>query len=458
MKTFLTGLLSAALGFSFSRLLPATVTTGPEAGRRAGTAETKTASVSFKPKPLPGKPAPTDSPEIPDWQAAAKAWSEEDPAGFCDWLVRRGVPPGWPVLEILFSAWTSSDPDAALRAAVNLPADFDRGAALSYALYNVLEKPGGLSVMLKWIPAAEGQVDSMALPTNGAWLTEAPPEQIAGLLMNFTGKLGFYRQAILRQLSAKWAETDREAALDWARTLGPEARKAAFSGILDPWSKTDPVGVLKFLATKATTAERALAEKPLTELAQTQPEDALRWWEANLGTGKDTLLKWIFAPWVENDGEAAKAYAFGVEDPVLRKACLISWGRSSPPSEVLSTVKNLPSGPDKTTLTLPLIAAFRDREATAYVKEAVMSDSPDLTPENVARFTRIQANRNPAATFDWVAGIPEKYQARSLAGVMAAWADATAASRAVEQLPDGAFKDRARQALKTSLADPDRGK
>lgn len=453
MKILLHSLLAVAVGFGVSRMVP----------RDSGSDGIPASKDRVSPN-LPKSAGPqaimaaNGTADVTDWKTAAKAWAESDPAGFHRWLLKRGIPPGWGVLEILFTEWAKQDPNAALESAVNLPADFDRGAALSYALYPVLDQPGGLEIMLKWYSAADEQMESFGLLDRGAWLRAVPPERTAALLAEKSAGGGLCLCGMLRDFSGWWAEKDRPAAMAWLSSLPPASRGYCFSGILETWAKTDPAGALDYLATKAETEERACASQALAEMAKTNPAAAMDWWETQMGTAAGNALESIFEPWSKADSGAAKNYAFSVEDPTLRRACLASWGETAQPAEVLRTVRDLPEGRDKSALLRPLIASITNPETVSYAREAVVSDSPSMTPTGAALTSRIYANQEPAAAFAWVGGIPERFQAGSLCEVFDAWDDTVAASRAVEQLPDGSFKAKAREALRVSLADPNRGK
>ncbi|MES2709439.1 MAG: hypothetical protein V4726_22765 [Verrucomicrobiota bacterium] len=458
MKTLLPSLLAIAAGFGVSRLA-ATGSSGDGAPVSESRGFNQIPSNSGPP------PAPVASPQPkagagapPTWQSAANAWAAADPAGFHRWLLKRGITPGGDVLEVLFTQWVKQDPDAAFEAAFNLPGDFQRHAALTHAMFHVLERPGGLAMALKWNATADEQMESWGFPEDRAWMSSLPPDRIAALLGKGTEGRGFYPGSMAGAFAGFWAEKDLSAAVAWTRSLPAGLRAESMGGIMKSWASKDPAGLLQHLATDAGSLERSFASQALTALAKTDPKAAMDWWETHLGTVKGGALKAVFGPWCKADSQAAREYALSVDDPTLRRSCLAAWGGSAKPEELLRAAREITGGADKTTLMRALVGARPNREVESYVRDAVVQGSPGMTPADAALVSRRYANRQPADAFSWVAGIPEKFQSGSLWHVFDAWDDKTAASQAVEQLPESSFKTKAREALRVNLADPDRGK
>lgn len=457
MKTALLSLLAVTAGFGVSRLT-ATGSSGDRIIVSGSRGSNKIPDQPGQPLPAAASPQPASASDAPTWQSAAKAWAAADPAGFHRWLLKRGIPPAWDILEILFTEWVKQDPDAAFGAAFNLPGDFQRHVALTHAMYWTLERPGGLAMALKWCSAADEQMEAWVLPEDRAWMLSVPPEEIAALLGKGTEGRGFYWGSMVSDFATFWAGKDLSAAMAWTRSQPGRLRAESLGGIMMAWAAKDPAGLLQHLATDADSLERSFASQALTALAASDPKAAMDWWEANLGTAEGEALKEIFAPWCKADSQAARDYALSQEDPTLRRGSLAAWGDSAKPEELLRALREIPEGGDRSTLLRALVTSASTPETVEYVRDAVSQGSPGMRPADAALVSRIYANREPAAAFAWVGGIPEKFQALSLSEVMDAWDDKVAASRAVEQLPEGSFKTKAREALRVNLADPDRGK
>ncbi len=336
MKTLLFSLASLALGFTAARLLPVSSPSAAAAG--------------VIKKPAPPSSQPARSLDLKgDWKPAAQAWAAEDPAGFCAWLVQRGIIPERDLLNLLFTAWAAQDTDAAFTAFFNLPADFRRNPrhqmVLSNMMSSVLSVPDGLGTVLKWLPQVDRHIRT-ALPPDAQWTKSLPPAQTAALLgEHCTG--GTYSSSLIRQFAGAWAQQDRAAVMAWMKSLRPELHHDAFTGIIDEWAEQDAPGALAYLATQADSGERMSAYAPLAELAKKDPKAALAWWEENLAMPNSLCVGEIFRVWCGTNAMEARDYAFAIEDPTLRHHALTSWSQHASTGELLETIIKNPDGSNR---------------------------------------------------------------------------------------------------------------
>lgn len=444
MKILLSGLLSIILGFTAARLIPFAPAASPEPGRR---------TFSAAPHPPDGragaleKPSVNPSPRAADWQAAAKAWMEADPAGFCRWLVKRGIPPGMELMQQLFTTWAKQDPEAAFAAVFNLPTDFQRQQQVMDLMLNaVIEQPGGLRAALRWIPAVDEQVNVIQFPAESG-LKATPPEQIAAVLAeNASGEK--YDGMLIRQFAGFWVTQDRAAALLWAQNLPSRQRVSALAGLIQSWSQTDPAAALDYLSREASSGDRFNSFWPLKELAKTDPQAALNWWEGNQGVASPNCLESIFSPWCEANTREARDYALKIEDPTLRRNCLEAWGSAAEQKEVRAAIEEIQDERNRRILIETLARNSSDPETGTFLRHLLEAGGSDMSPGVVSNVSERYAYKEPGEAFAWAGTLPENLQPAAARAVLGAWRDKVAAAQAVEQLPEGPFKTTAQQALR----------
>lgn len=447
MNPVIPALLSAALGFGLSRLMPA-----PPAGR--GTAPPSApvrerTEAAARHSAAGGHPEGKPEGTAPDWQAAARAWMAEDPAGFHRWLLRRGMAPDARVTGDLFRAWAKKDPEAAMRAAFNLPQDFNRGLmALNIVMETAINQPGGLERVLKWAPAAEEQLQRWGW-AKSEWVKSAPPEEIGAMLAG-SANGEKYSGALTAYFAGHWAGRDLPAALAWMRSLPADLRSRASEGIMSQWAQTDPAAALEYLAGQASSAERGEARDALAALAKTDPRAAVEWGDKNLGLADS--MGGIFGTWCAADSGEAKAYALAIEDPELRARALSSWGNHAEPGDVQTAAAELPEGRDRRMLLDALSIRGGSDEAMAFLHKEMEKGSPSISSQAALYGGRMRAYQGEETAFAWAATLPERLRTPAVTGVFDNWKNKAAAALAVERLPGGPFKTAAGEALGKSLA------
>lgn len=393
-------------------------------------------------------PAPKYS-LVGDWRRSVVEWAAEDPSAFNLWLLEQATPPDPQILRLLFVEWARHDAEAAFSAALNLPVDFKReDGLLDGMLAQVLKQPGGLETALKWIPAVEEQINGWDIP-GVEWMKSGPPEQIASLLA--TKAFGFgYAGTLISEFAKYWASQDHDAAMAWMNSLSPEQRRSASQGLMESWSKTNPVAAMDYLASdQATTEDRWYAYQPMAELAKTDPKAALDWWEANIGVTNYNSLRKVYRMWGKEAPAEALSYALAVEDAVLRRESVQAWGSSVKSAEVLQAIISQPPGPNRRALMDSLPYSYnQDPAASAKVRDFVADPANvDISTTLVEGVAANYALNDPQAALAWAASLPETRRDRSVSTVIYNWKDKIAAAQAVEKLSPGPVRDAALQAL-----------
>ncbi|MES2709440.1 MAG: hypothetical protein V4726_22770 [Verrucomicrobiota bacterium] len=446
MKPLLPGLLSITFGFVVSRLIPFEASVNPSV--KPGVLSAPATPASDRSAVLE-KASLKSSPDGEDWRAAAKAWMESDPAGFCRWLVKRGIPPEKELMQDLFTAWAEQDVEAAFAAVFNLPQDFQRQQEVMDRMLNaVIDQPGGLAAALRWSPAVDDQVNMIMWPGE-SWLKSSPPDQIAALLAEkATGWK--YGGVLIGQFARFRAGQDQAAALAWAQSLPPEQHTSAFQGIMRFWAEKDPAAALDYLSREATSGDRFSSFNPLKELAKTDPKAALDWWENHLGVASPNCLESIFSPWCEAGAEEARDYALAIEDPTLRRNCLEAWAGQAKPGEVRAAIENVQDGRNRNILIETLARGSSDNDTGTFLRQLVEGGGTSATPAVTGNVSRHYAYKEPAAAFAWAGTLPARLQPAAVGAVLETWRDKVAAAQAVDQLPESSFKTAAAQALRNT--------
>ncbi len=408
-----------------------------------------------------------------DWQAAAEAWAAEDPAGFYDWLVSRGIAPGEEVLLLLFEAWLKQDVRAALAALENLPPDYGSpGDRLYSRIVDLcLQEPGGLEAVLPYVwclPSPDdGASDAEPAPD---WLTSIPPATLAAFFASHVQPGGFYA-GLVSQFTEFWAGKDLRAARAWVDTLDPQLRPAAQRGVMMSWAAQDPKGVLSWLATEASSAEKSESWAPLNALVVSDPRAAVElavqdWNRAQfLSTGQ------AFGPWVTKEPAAALAFALAQEDPAIREKCLATFAQNRSSGEAADALRTLTTPEDRETVLrnfdaendafipgrgplLPGPDPFATQPPTAEQAAAIKKAEDEgraliqrTSPVFAAECADI-ARRDAPLAFGIAANLPPEYSPAALAAVLAQWPGPEAVA-AVERLMDSDAKSAARAFLKT---------
>ena len=380
-----------------------------------------------------------------DWEAAAKKWAREDPAGFHAWLLRQDPAPDLKLTTLLFTTWVLQDPDAAFAAAVNMPRRFQRDEFIPQMLGKLLDAGTHDERAIYWINQTSGEFSGFTW-SNPAFLTKRTPEDAAALLSKLSGSL--YGGTLFTQLARKWAVTDLAAARQWVAGLPSALRDRAFDGVMQEWVNQDVTGALHYLATEASTGERHYIYAPLAKLVETDPSAAFRWWEENMGVPDPNTLRHMLGKWQQKDADAVRAYVLGVEDDTLRSQVVrafleIDNGKNA------AFVIGLPAGEDRDAAAQAISYnwAINDKEgAMNYLNQEAETA---IGRSVVSNMVRGLFGQDPAGAFAWALEVPESLRQIAVTAAVDQWRakDVAAAAAAVSALLPGPVKDEASKAL-----------
>ena len=156
------------------------------------------------------------------------------------------------------------------------------------------------------------------------------------------------------------------------------------------------------------------------------------------------------------DRDAALAWSLGIRETGVRRKVLEGWSNNSTGAEVLHGLESLPAAaPDRLFLLLAAIDRTADDPTWKRLEKRIAdSAGVDITPEVVGKFMAQYAGRDIRGAWSYAQTLPEKHRKPAVVAVIRHW-EGVGAPEAVEQLPGGAVKEAARQALKTDLnSDP----
>jgi RNA polymerase sigma factor (sigma-70 family) len=409
-----------------------------------------------------------------------RRWAGRDPKAAAEWLYRAcailptalgwktlrpgiDVEGGGTLLEIAMTTWMKSDPAAAERWMVSLPA----GAARDFILADYVQGAGHLPVsslkelaaMVGLLPPSNSKLQAVA-SVAAAWGARDPKAAVAWVagLPRHAGVAPSGESAVftvygddwylrpfaercekdetpepehrwankariqaVEGLARSWATVDLAAARQWAGNLDdPEERETAMMQVGDVWGESDPAAALAYASahTKESwqsawlyTAAKALAEKDLAA--------ALR---------------------------AADRQEPGARDAVLT-AALATWGKSRPEEAAVAALAAAKEATNLDSYTWVLHAIARGwtlkdpRAAAAWSLEAakILPAAPVFVSVGAA-----WAESDPAAALEWAQSVPSAGdRTRILSGAAVALApkDLDLARRVALSLEPGNDKD-----------------
>ena len=190
-------------------------------------------------------------------QFAIARWAQLDPAAAFPYLAAKDKFGGDPDLNALafFSAWGSVAPEAA--------------AVFANGLNNIDRKNEGLAAVVVVLAKKNAEEALAFAKSHAPELMNSGFEDIllkrhfnytslgerAQQLVATFGSDSKGNQIDINDAAFDWSKTDRSAAMTWARSLeGPNARKAALSGVYREWFETAPKEAAAVLFSEQTDA------------------------------------------------------------------------------------------------------------------------------------------------------------------------------------------------------------
>ncbi|MES2708628.1 MAG: hypothetical protein V4726_18685 [Verrucomicrobiota bacterium] len=141
-------------------------------------------------------------------------------------------------------------------------------------------------------------------------------------------------------------------------------------------------------------------------------------------------------------------YALGVGHSALRSRYLLAWGSEADAASVLRTCLRMPEGADREIL----LEAFGNNSNTwsmdtEDLRPLLEKEPPERITEKMATAVGAScAARNPEAALSWAGTLPAERRRAAAEAIFRNWDNRIAAAKALDQLPEGSFKSKARQA------------
>jgi len=193
--------------------------------------------------------------------------------------VLEHMPPGdkfQQAVGSVLSAWAREDPEAAARAAMDLPA----GRAFS----NVASQ-----IASQWITSAKNKQDVFN------WVNKLPE--------------GEARRNSMQSIFSTWSAEDPQAAVRSLSTLTAEDRKQALRAVASGWSRTAPEVVLQWSASITDADERSeIIRTAVSSWAGNSPDAAAKYVERLGDSDRSGPMESLVNNWASRDTAAAAAW------------------------------------------------------------------------------------------------------------------------------------------------------
>jgi hypothetical protein len=355
------------------------------------------------------------------WTALISRWAELDPQGaFAHALEKNGS------AYVVMKIWAENDLAAAREALSKISEDSKRKGAIAGLIEALAESDPKQAFEL--VEKTETYSDPVEMVFEN-WV-EQDPEEAA----SHAAKLprGFQRQAAIRAVTTRWAESNLENALQWAESL-PESDVTGKAGygdgtpvalIVANWMDKDPESALRWIK------ERSLNPRTANLLAASTREVFFKTGNPMLsaqivlmlqpGEPRNNALGNLIRWWGDNDLDGA-----------------ITWATEQSGDVQAATIPSLAgrlaeTDPEKA---LDLASNLGDAARAKAFGEIVSA----------------WAHRNPAAAAEWLQGQPPN--AEQLKRVAYAWVqkDVNEATEWINTLEDGATKDQVLSDVATRL-------
>ena len=284
----------------------------------------------------------------------------------------------------------------------------------------------------------------------------------------FARRKGNEGYVLIGNLYSRWVETDREGALNHARSLEGKDRKTALSSVLQAWAGKEPREVLAWVKEHGVSVEgRGAVYTALRTMAVTNPEEAI----AAAESGGYALMggmnpSFIYSIWAETDPRAAATHALLISKSTDRKNALSSlasqWAAQDP-TVAWNWANGLERIADRNAAVSGLIGQIagnsNSTEAIAFLEKMPPGKGRE---EALGRIASNLAQFDPKMAFDLIqARSASGNREQAYSGVFYQWAQhdpETAFRTAFEELDPGSARKSAIQYSLDGIAkrDPER--
>lgn len=281
------------------------------------------------------------------------------------------------------------------------------------------------------------------------------------------------RDAWQSSLLGRWADTDREAAWNWALgqprserrttllaqvaaavakdspsemleiadTLDPEERRAIVQSVLEAWGRTDPEAALSAMEEMADPQiAQAVQYSVISSWTRSDPRSAFEWVRAQPpSSGRSSLLATTLGAYANSDPERALALASSLDGGQRSRAVetiLRQWANEEP----LAAAAWLDSSSDKTPAAISAVVGGYTKLDPEEAFDWLMDQPAGAQFQSVGIVVGAIAAESPQAARRLIERIDNR-EARQIAGshLMSTWVetDPRAAIRAIAHIDDG---------------------
>lgn len=344
--------------------------------------------------------------------AAAQRWAEKDPAGFFNHL--KSLPADEmeeldEVATILFRTWAHSDPVEALASAKKsstLPGfQNSRGAVIFGALEDDPEK--GFALMAKEKNIYLGQAMKKSV-----W--DKDPARFVKAYATLPTSLSRYTYgdmaAARNEALTAWATADFPGALEWAKTLKPEARAGVMPALLGKLAETDLAQARGIFESLAPSAEREAAGPAIVaQWAKKDPQAALDWIEEKMTGGRSqAYAAWIKAAASNGMDKAAVLVASlpeGNGRDYATRTLAVEWANKDLPGAV-NWIKNMPESADRRDAYGSVVGRWAEKDQAGF-KDFIATVPKNELPEEYSYYIYTRNKEDQDKNVAWAASLPE---------------------------------------------------
>jgi hypothetical protein len=351
----------------------------------------------------------------------AGAWAQQDPQGIKDYLA--GLSPSLAAKAIHFvaSAMAGADPEATWDWIMTLPA----GVARDGALMSTLNQMGPID--------AEAARRVMALSPAG----------------NSSAHL-------MRQLAVQWAQSDPDAALEWAQALpSPKARNSAIGAIQQSRLNEDPTAVAQWLLTAppGVADNNNLLTQTASTLANSDLDAAVAWMKKlPTDTQKVTAFNQISERWATDDPSAVARFIQSLPVSDNKNEMLRRLGGIWADNDRVAAMKFAETLPDESRASFMPSLCEKWAETDPHAAAAYLAALPGQIGKSEGALAIVDSwsAQDPKNAAAWAMSFPdETLRGDAFEKVVAAWSqqDLTAAANWVKTIHAGSARDKAVAAL-----------
>jgi hypothetical protein len=324
-----------------------------------------------------------------------RRWVALDPAGAAAWVapLMKGDWPGPPGrekdVEIVFSAWAKTDPQAALARIRAETVVGERVLWTGIVVNRLIAEDMEAGVRLAAMTGSSSTLEAVIYRGMDDKWVDRDPSKAAGLLAELPP--GEFRDEGLRRIMNLLAEKDLDAAIALNAKFpcpgggyyGGQPR----DGFFRAWAARDPTAVEAYLNTQAAANERPVIKAALARgMAQTNPVAALEWAAGHLqGDSRAEVTGDILTNMTRKDPSAAMAWLETLTEGAALRQAVETYCKALPGQNaegLLEMAQALPESPARAALTSRAYEDLYRREPDTFLQNLAAGETQDL-PEGI---------------------------------------------------------------------------